>query len=118
VVAAPSERRFKRFVADARITGVFQGTPPRALINGRMIRAGEMVDQTLGVFDSIDAEKKTITFEDRTGHPADKEILKSRQVRHRSSTGGARRVKDNAPYLCAGSFRTSEPVTTLSPNGI
>jgi hypothetical protein len=72
VVAAPkASAAFKRFVADARITGVFQGTPPRALINGRMIRAGEVVDQTLGVvFDSIDAEKKTITFKDRTGIPA------------------------------------------------
>ena len=72
MVAAPkASAAFKRFVADARITGVFQGTPPRALINGRMIRAGEVVDQTLGVvFDSIDAEMKTITFKDRTGTTA------------------------------------------------
>jgi len=72
VVAAPkASAAFKRFVADARITGVFQGTPPRALINGRMIRAGEVVDKALGVvFDSIDAEKKTITFKDRAGIPA------------------------------------------------
>jgi hypothetical protein len=72
VVAAPkASAAFTRFVADARITGVFQGTPPRAFINGRMIRAGEVVDQTLGVvFDSIDAEQKTITFKDRTGSPA------------------------------------------------
>jgi len=72
VVAAPkASAAFTRFVADARITGVFQGTPARALINGRMIRAGEVVDQALGVvFDSIDAEKKTITFKDRAGSPA------------------------------------------------
>jgi len=71
VTAAPkASAAFKRFVADARITGVFQGTPPRALINGRMIRAGEVVDQALGVvFDSIDAENKTITFKDRAGIP-------------------------------------------------
>ena len=72
VVEAPrASAAFKRFVADARITGVFQGTPPRALINGRMIRAGEVVDPASGVvFDSIDAEKKTITFKDRAGIPA------------------------------------------------
>jgi hypothetical protein len=72
VVTAPkASAAFTRFVADARITGVFQGIPPRALINGRMIRAGEVVDQALGVvFDSIDAEKKTITFKDRAGIPA------------------------------------------------
>jgi hypothetical protein len=72
VVTAPkASAAFTHFVADARITGVFQGIPPRALINGRMIRAGEVVDQALGVvFDSIDAEKKTITFKDRAGIPA------------------------------------------------
>ena len=72
MVEAPrASAAFKRFVADARITGVFQGTPPRALINGRMIRAGEVVDPASGVvFDSIDAEKKTITFKDRAGIPA------------------------------------------------
>jgi len=71
MVAPKASAAFKRFVADARITGVFQGTPARALINGRMIRAGEVVDQALGVvFDSIDADKKTITFRDRAGIPA------------------------------------------------
>jgi len=71
VMAAPkASAAFRRFVADAHITGVFQGTPPRALINGRMIRAGELIDQALGVvFDSIDAEQKTITFKDRAGVP-------------------------------------------------
>lgn len=72
VTAAPrASAAFKRFVADARITGVFQGTPPRALINGRTVRAGEVVDLALGVvFDSIDSEAKTITFKDRAGNPA------------------------------------------------
>ena len=71
MVAPKASAAFKRFVADARITGVFQGTPARALINGRMIRAGEVADQVSGViFDSIDAENKTITFKDRAGIPA------------------------------------------------
>ncbi len=70
VVAAPrASTAFKRFVADARITGVFQGNPPRALINGRTIRAGEVADPASGVvFDSIDSEAKTITFKDRAGN--------------------------------------------------
>jgi Tfp pilus assembly protein FimV len=59
---------FRRLVADMKITGVFQGIPPRAHINGRLIRAGDTVDKQLNViFDSIDQEKKTITFRDEAG---------------------------------------------------
>lgn len=65
---APVSDEFRAFVSAARINGVFQGNPPRALINGRTIRAGESADTILGiVFDSVDADKKTITFKDRTG---------------------------------------------------
>lgn len=69
VIATPkASPAFRRFVADARITGVFQGNPPRAFINGRIVRAGEVIDQDLGVvFESIDAENKTITFKNRAG---------------------------------------------------
>ncbi len=66
--SAPVSEEFRTFVSAARINGVFQGNPPRALINGRTIRAGEAADMVLGiVFDSVDPEKKTITFKDRTG---------------------------------------------------
>jgi hypothetical protein len=65
---APVSDEFRAFVSAARINGVFQGNPPRALINGRTIRAGESADTILGiVFDSVDPDKKTITFKDRTG---------------------------------------------------
>ena len=59
---------FRSFVDDARIGGVFQGTPPRALINGRIVRGGQIVDQALGiVFSRVDAENKVVVFTDPTG---------------------------------------------------
>jgi hypothetical protein len=59
---------FRAFVANATIGGVFQGTPSRALINGRIIREGQVVDDTLGItFERIDADKKVIYFKDATG---------------------------------------------------
>jgi hypothetical protein len=61
---------FRAFVANAKITGVFQGEGGRgrAFINGRITRTGDMVDFSLGImFDSIDPERKMIIFKDRTG---------------------------------------------------
>jgi hypothetical protein len=65
VAASPA---FRAFVANASIGGVFQGTPSRALINGQIVREGQMVDDTLGVvFERIDAAKKAIFFKDASG---------------------------------------------------
>jgi len=51
-----------------RISGVFQGAPPRALIDGRTVRAGEVVNAALGItFERIDAPRKLIVFRDRSG---------------------------------------------------
>lgn len=59
---------FRAFVANADIGGVFQGTPSRALINGRIIREGQVVDDTLGItFERIDSVNKVIYFKDTTG---------------------------------------------------
>lgn len=59
---------FRTFVANAKISGVFQGTPARAVINGRLARSGETIDPALGVvFDRIDADRRHIVFRDRTG---------------------------------------------------
>ena len=59
---------FRTFVANAKISGVFQGTPARAVINGRLARSGETIDAALGVvFDRIDADRRHIVFRDRTG---------------------------------------------------
>ena len=59
---------FRGFVADASIGGVFQGTPSRALINGTIVREGQVVSNALGiVFVKIDADQKVIYFKDATG---------------------------------------------------
>jgi len=58
---------FRIFVANAKVNGVFQGNPPRAFINGRMYREGEVVDSALGItFQGIKADLKQIIFKDRT----------------------------------------------------
>ncbi|HTO03896.1 MAG TPA: hypothetical protein VL069_09355 [Opitutus sp.] len=63
--AAPA---FRAWVAQVRISGVFQGTPARVLINGKTIPAGEVVDEALGiVFDGVDPQTKTLVFRDSTG---------------------------------------------------
>ena len=59
---------FRAFVANAKISGVFQGNPPRAFINGRLIRAGETIDSSLGIrFESVDQQEKNIVFKDTSG---------------------------------------------------
>lgn len=59
---------FVRFVTEMKISGVFQGVPPRAMINGRTIRAGETVDHGLEiVFTGIDVERRLILLQDASG---------------------------------------------------
>ncbi len=67
-VAGSTNPVLREWAANARINGVFQGSPARALINGHTVRAGQVVDEDLGiVFDHIDAGTKTIVFRDRSG---------------------------------------------------
>jgi hypothetical protein len=67
--AAPAaSAAFRTFVAGATIGGVFQGHPSRALINGTIVREGQMVENSLGIsFERIDAANKVIYFRDTTG---------------------------------------------------
>jgi len=59
---------FRTFVASARISGVYQGTPQRAFINGRLVRAGEMIDSSQEIyFDSVDLANRSIIFKDSIG---------------------------------------------------
>jgi hypothetical protein len=59
---------FRTYVANAKVSGVFQGPPTRAMINGRLTRAGEVVDGTLGVtFNGVDSARRQLLFVDRTG---------------------------------------------------
>lgn len=69
-VAAEAEASpaFRAFVANAKISGVFQGNPPRVMLNGRLARGGDTVDSGLGVtFDSVDPDKKLLIFKDKSG---------------------------------------------------
>jgi hypothetical protein len=66
MTASDASPAFRAFVANMKITGVFQGSPARAFINGRAVREGEFVDSSLGIiFDSVDPDKKQIVFRDR-----------------------------------------------------
>ena len=67
-VSGEASVAFRSWVAQARISGVFQGTPARVLINGRTIGAGQTVDEVLAItFDGIDPVTKTLVFRDATG---------------------------------------------------
>jgi hypothetical protein len=67
--AAPAaSAAFRTYVASATIGGVFQGVPSRALINGTIVREGQVVDSELGIaFNRIDSTNKVIYFKDSTG---------------------------------------------------
>jgi hypothetical protein len=68
VVPKKPSQAFRVWIEAVTISGVFQGTPPRALINGRTVRVGDMVDSTLGIIiDGIDIERRTIRFKERSG---------------------------------------------------
>lgn len=69
VEAAPEANpEFRAYIVNARVSGVFQGNPARAVINGRLIRAGETVDAGLGItFDGIDSDRRNLMFKDRSG---------------------------------------------------
>ncbi len=59
---------FRSFVANSKISGVFQGTPVRALINSTLYRAGDLVSPSLGIrFVGINVNAKTMTFRDESG---------------------------------------------------
>jgi hypothetical protein len=69
VDAAPdASAPFRSFVANAKVSGVFQGKPARAVINGRLVREGEVVDAGLGVtFAGIDSGRHHLVFKDKVG---------------------------------------------------
>lgn len=59
---------FRAWLDEARISGVVSGTSPRAIINNRLVRPGDVVDASAGItFDSVDVEKKEVIFRSRHG---------------------------------------------------
>ncbi len=68
VSAVEPSAEFRSFVANAKISGVFQGVPARAMINNRLVRTGEMVESGLGiVFVGVDPARRHLLFKDRAG---------------------------------------------------
>lgn len=66
--AADASPEFRTFVANVKVSGVFQGAPARAMINGKLTRVGETVDGRLGiVFDGVDSAHRNLMFKDRSG---------------------------------------------------
>jgi cytoskeletal protein RodZ len=65
---AEAGAEFRLLVANLKIRGVFLGEPPRAVINGRLMRVGERIDSDLGVtFEGLDVNRQRLIFKDRTG---------------------------------------------------
>ena len=47
---------------------MFQGDPPRVMLNNRLVRGGDSVDSSLGItFERLDPEKKLLIFRDKSG---------------------------------------------------
>lgn len=64
---------FRAWIANARITGVITGSSPKAIINGRLVRPGDMIDAAEGIaLDAINAEQKLLVFRNRSGATATK----------------------------------------------
>ena len=58
---------FRSYIANAKIGGVFQGQPTRVLINGRIVRPGDSVDEKLAItFIEVEAVDRLLVFKDGT----------------------------------------------------
>lgn len=58
---------FRTRVLGLRLSGVFAGEPARAMIDGRLVRAGEVIDERLGVrFDGLEPGRR-LRFRDASG---------------------------------------------------
>ncbi len=66
--ATPASAPFMYWVASLSVSGVSNSTPPRFLMNNKLVREGDEVNKTLAVtFDRLDATAKLIYFRDKTG---------------------------------------------------
>ena len=58
---------FRARVVGLRLSGVFEGEPARAMIDGRLVRAGEVIDERLGLrFDGLEPGRR-LRFRDASG---------------------------------------------------
>jgi hypothetical protein len=59
---------FIRFSEAMTVSGVFQGTPARALVNGRLARVGDEIEPSLRIkFVGVDAATKHLILEEGSG---------------------------------------------------
>lgn len=59
---------FLTWVMGVKISGTFPGTPPRVMLNDRLIRGGDPAHARLKItFESLDLENRLIIFRDATG---------------------------------------------------
>lgn len=59
---------FIRFSEAMTVSGVFQGTPARALVNGRLVRVGDEIEPSLRIkFVGVDAATKHLMLEEGSG---------------------------------------------------
>ena len=59
---------FRAWLAEVRIVGVVAGDSPRAIVNGRLVRPGDVVDASQGIiFDGLDLERKEVVFRTNGG---------------------------------------------------
>ena len=64
---------FLNWIDTVKISGVFNGSPARAIVNGLLVRQGDTIDSARGiVFDHIDPVQKEFFFRDRSGAIASK----------------------------------------------
>lgn len=64
----PPSPRFVRYAEGLKISGVFQGSPARALVDGRVVREGDVLEPNLGIrFVAVDAATKHLVLQDGTG---------------------------------------------------
>ena len=60
--------RFVRYAEKMSVSGVFQGNPARALVDGRIVRSGDMIEPVLGIkFVGVDSETKHLILQDASG---------------------------------------------------
>jgi hypothetical protein len=66
--ANPASAPFMYWVASLSVSGVNNSTPPRFLMNNKLVREGDEVNKALAIsFDRLDAAAKVIYFKDKTG---------------------------------------------------
>lgn len=59
---------FIQFAEALKISGVFEGSPSKAMVDRRLVRAGEAINAELGViFVGVDGSKKLLLLRDNTG---------------------------------------------------